>query len=68
MSEYTARPEDVPAADWAEQQEYADPLQDEEAAESAAAHPEVGSAEADEADVAEQRAEVFLDDEIQPDP
>ena len=57
------RPEDVPAEDWAEQQEDADPRRDEQAAELAGETPGVGTAEVDEADLAEQRTEVFLDDE-----
>lgn len=63
MSDYSTRPEDVPAADWAEQQEAADPVLDEEEAASATSHPALGTVEADEADLAEQRVEVFFPDE-----
>jgi hypothetical protein len=55
-------PDEVPAEDWAEQHTEADPRRDDE--------PGVGrtsstlGAEANEADVAEQDAEVFVDDEI----
>jgi hypothetical protein len=61
MSDYSNRPEDVPAADWAEQQEDADPVQDEE--EAAADQSNVETVEADEADLAEQRVPVFFPDE-----
>ena len=63
MSDFSAHPEDVPAADWAEQQEDADPVRDEEEAELAAERPALGTAEVNEADLAEQQAEVFLDEE-----
>ncbi|GAA3638958.1 hypothetical protein [Microlunatus ginsengisoli] len=63
MSDYSTRPEDVPAADWAEQQEDADPAREAEEAEVAAERTELGSGEVDEADLAEQQAEVFLDED-----
>jgi hypothetical protein len=63
MSDFSIPPEEVPAADWAEQQETADPVRDEEEAELAAERPRVGTAEVDEADLAEQQAEIFLDEE-----
>ena len=62
MSDYSNRPEDVPAEDWVEQQEVADPAREEEEMASAD-NPRSSSGEADEADIAEQRTEVFLDDE-----
>lgn len=57
MSGFATHPEDVPAADWAEQQEDADPARDEDPApvtRSGSHDPE-----ADEADLAEQSVEVF---------
>lgn len=63
MSDYSTRPEDVPAADWAEQQEEAGPVQDEEETGPTAVQPILGTLEADEADLAEQQLEVFLPDE-----
>ena len=63
MSERSGRGDDVPAEDWAEQLQDADPIRDEDETELAAEEPRLGSAEVDEADLAEQRAEVFVDEE-----
>jgi hypothetical protein len=63
MSDYSNRPEDVPAADWAEQQEDADPAQEAEGALPVWGPPNVDTVEADEADLAEQRVPVFFPDE-----
>jgi hypothetical protein len=62
MSAFAKHPEDVPVADWAEQQEDADPSRDEDEA-APAARSGVGDAEADEADLAEQSIEVFYPEE-----
>lgn len=63
MSDDSTPPEDVPAEDWAEQLLEADPARDEEATAAAAEPPVLGTAEVDEADLAEQQAAVFLDDD-----
>jgi hypothetical protein len=63
MSERSERADDVPAEDWAEQLQEADPSRDEDETELATEQPRLGSAEVDEADLAEQQAEVFVDDE-----
>ena len=63
MSDNSTRPEDVPAADWAEQQEDADPLLDAEAVDAASDQADVRTFEADEADLAEQRIPVFFPDD-----
>ncbi|HET9649144.1 MAG TPA: hypothetical protein VFP34_13080 [Microlunatus sp.] len=62
MSDFSTRPDDVPAEDWAEQLQDADPAREEEAElEPAAGRRD--AAEADDADLAEQRSEVFLEEE-----
>ncbi len=63
MTDSPTRPEDVSAADWAEQLQDADPVRDEEEAELAAEQPELGTAEVDEGDLADQLVEVFVPDE-----
>jgi hypothetical protein len=63
MSDSMSHPEDVSAADWVEQQEDADPIRDEQDPALSTAGPGTGRYDVDEADLAEQQVEVFLDEE-----